>query len=633
MLAPKTSIIRKLYESDARPLIRIVHGLPVSWGLDSTTTQRPFTINLAAWSSCGRFLAISPTKTKPLEILDPLTLQRLQSLKFPPEISGNPMALVFSPDGRMLTCAGFCRLDRKTFVVSWDLETGGAVGGVQRQAPRRSSMLASHIACSMNGKIVGVLFRYDSADFISIYDVVSGVYMYDISHSPSNGSHPSPSRRLYNIWTHGESLRFISLERRTVIIWEVELAPGATPAAVETLPDLEDALLGSSQRYNQDAATSVQFHPAPHRLTITRPHLPGTNGVQVWDIRGPKTLLRYRNSDFYSTPTFSSDGRFFACSTTKSEVYLWKESSTGYILHKKLPPSTKSSTPLLSPNGESIIVFNGPFIQLWHTKNLTTTLPTTLTHAQRAENFVLDFLPGRSFAVVARQKDTVVTVIDLESGLPWLTFDTRKEVDGLKASERTVVVVNSRQVSTWDLPEWSSPPGARGAVNGNTQTINFRRTLLEPEVVVVSVSLDFRYVALIIPDFREVLYLDVYNLSTGVRIGTTTVDGGMALCFKPGGHDVWVSTGSRASVWTISQDGTAFKAHAGLIDDLRESPWQSSLGYKVTNDWWIVDPNGKRLLILPPSWQSETVQRVWSGQFLALLHGTLPESVILELGS
>ena len=60
-------------------------------------------------------------------------------------------------------------------------------------------------------------------------------------------------------------------------------------------------------------------------------------------------------------------------------------------------------------------------------------------------------------------------------------------------------------------------------------------------------------------------------------------------------------------------------------------PWASSRGYRVTNDWWILDPDGKRLLMLPPHWQSYAVHRVWKGKFLALLHGGLSEPVILEM--
>ena len=61
-------------------------------------------------------------------------------------------------------------------------------------------------------------------------------------------------------------------------------------------------------------------------------------------------------------------------------------------------------------------------------------------------------------------------------------------------------------------------------------------------------------------------------------------------------------------------------------------PWKSSRGYQITNDWWILDPEGKRLLMLPAAWQFHGEEQcVWKEQFLALLSGQLPEPVILEL--
>ena len=63
-------------------------------------------------------------------------------------------------------------------------------------------------------------------------------------------------------------------------------------------------------------------------------------------------------------------------------------------------------------------------------------------------------------------------------------------------------------------------------------------------------------------------------------------------------------------------------------------PWRSSRGCTVTDDGWILDPEGKRLFWLPPDWRShERGARVWSGQYLVLLHNRLPKPVILELSS
>ena len=653
VLIPKGSRLRYLYESHARPLTRVVHGLPDTWGLNNTTTRRPFEIKLAVWSSCSRFLAISATETEPVEIFDPLTLQRLQGLEFPREISGHPMALIFSPDGRMLTCAGFCKLVRETFVVSWDLQTGGMVSGIKRQAPDKSLMLASHITYSMDGKVVGVLYRYRTADFISIYDVVFGVYMHDVDHGTPYHLFSSSRPRLYNIWTNGESFLFISLKQKTFTIWEVGLAPGAAPTTVNTVPS---PIPEGPSPCDRDEAMNVQFHPAPYMLTITRPILLAY-AFRVMDDTWDFVRVLEGGSDFYPTPTFSSDGRSFACSTTRSQVRLWSRSGDtsyrlpSYRLQETLPSLAGCSTPLLSPNGELIITFNGPIIQLRHTTRIPSLLPRFQTRTQEVKNFVLEFLPSRSFAVFSRQKDTKVTVLDLESGLPWSTIYTSEPVYGLGAAGSTVVVVNDKQVSTWDLLEQDSPlrycsderdsrwaelePASRRlerkAIESSTREVIHTKTLAENGVVAASVSLDFRYVALIVGKGHEAQSLRVYSLSTGEETDTA-MEGGTSLWFEPGGHDVWVGIGSGEKVWKISQDGTALGAHAGNIEDLEGSPWQSSLGYKVTSDGWILDADGRRLLMFPPSWQSEAVWRVWSGRFLALLHGTLPEAVILELG-
>ena len=45
-------------------------------------------------------------------------------------------------------------------------------------------------------------------------------------------------------------------------------------------------------------------------------------------------------------------------------------------------------------------------------------------------------------------------------------------------------------------------------------------------------------------------------------------------------------------------------------------PWQSSRGYEVTHDGWILSPTQKRLLWLPHRWRSDEEDRKWGGAFL-----------------
>ena len=84
---------------------------------------------------------------------------------------------------------------------------------------------------------------------------------------------------------------------------------------------------------------------------------------------------------------------------------------------------------------------------------------------------------------------------------------------------------------------------------------------------------------------------------------------------------------------TITKDALKHTNNAAdITDGLWGCPWGSPHGYKVTIDGWTLSGDEKRLLMLPPLWQSQLdVDRVWNGKFLALLHGTLPEPVILEL--
>ena len=59
--------------------------------------------------------------------------------------------------------------------------------------------------------------------------------------------------------------------------------------------------------------------------------------------------------------------------------------------------------------------------------------------------------------------------------------------------------------------------------------------------------------------------------------------------------------------------------------------WQSPNGNQVTDDGWILSAGKKWLLWLPPHWQSDKKNMVWSGQFLALLHHGGSEVIIMEL--
>jgi len=385
-----------------------------------------------------------------VDILDSMTLQRLQTLETPQDVSAHHMALGFSPDSHVLTCSSgghSSNLDEdlpELFVVSWDLRTGAVVCLIRREGHRGDIVGSPSITHSANGKMVGVFYWYYTTVTISIYDVASGVHVhsYSLTSLFATGDRDNDGPLSNDIWIHGDSLRFTALKQSTFTIWEVGFTSGATPTEVETLSVPGSGAVRTFVD-NSDRTEQVRFLPASSRLAIAY-----AGRAMVWDARNSKTLLRHTDVKRNPRMSFSSDGRFFACSATGSGIYIWKESPTGYQLHGTLASSTEYSNPLLSPNGESIITFGGRTIQLWHTGRVTS---TSINSTQGTANFVLDFSPDGELAAVMRKGDDTIKVLNLKSGVPQLTINTSMKVYGLKLTEHTVVVIGDGKVITWNI--------------------------------------------------------------------------------------------------------------------------------------------------------------------------------------
>jgi WD40 repeat protein len=168
--------------------------------------------------------------------------------------------------------------------------------------------------------MVAVLSRHTHSTIISIYNVVSGMHMHDIVHRirTTNPDLDLGVPFTYKLWTHGELLRFASAEPTTITIWETGFTSSATPTEVEniSIPEINNTV--ETFVFNP-SGRRAEFHPALYRLAFT-----DTDGtLLVLDARASKFLLRHTPTNRFTSMTFSSDGRFFACATVESEVYLW----------------------------------------------------------------------------------------------------------------------------------------------------------------------------------------------------------------------------------------------------------------------------------------------------------------------
>ena len=618
----------------------------MSWDLNTAATTCPYRINLVVWSPCSGFVAVTLSSggldTMAIGILDSVTFQQLQTLEFPQTISKSSRALSFSPDGCILTCfsQGYkgC-FNGELFVVSWDLQTGGVASIIRWQAPEQSVVGNPSITYSANGKIVGILHQHCGGANIFICDVASGVYMH---------SHPLSSDIPLSkgIWTHGESLQFATADTTTITIWAVEFISAGAPKKVETLPAPDNFNPTMFLHADNPNHTGVQILPTPYLLVLI-----SLGKVLLWDMRNSRCLLDCTDIGLYPATSFSSDGCFFACSTIDG-VSLWKKSPSGYILHTTLqlgalryPPN-----PLLSQNGELFAVSYDCTIRLWHTNSFTTSPPSVSAQAPTSpEDFILDFSPDGTLAVIAMNNDNTVTVLNLKSGIPQLTISTDVWVRGLRVIGSTVVVIGYQgvwKVVTWDLSAKGCVSGTRVDLEDSSWTINLEDTMgilsgsqgAQNYLIGASISPDSHYIAITTVTTQEcedtLNHLCIYSVSTGEHLGHQLKQGKYTLWFAPDGCNLWCAVNSgETEVWRVG--GQDVLECLDLTVDLDHPPegypWASSKGYQVTDDWWILGPDGKRLLMLPPPWQSYTVQRRWNGQFLALLHEGLSEAVILEL--
>ena len=442
----------------------------------------------------------------------------------------------------------------------------------------------------------------------------SGLRMY--SHSLYGGV-PLPN----NVWTHGDFLWFATFHSETTKIWQIGLAPDAPPVEVETFPNPEEVRVRETE--------DIQFLPASCRLAFVF-----RDEVIVWDARNSRIGLRWTepSAGFVSS---SFGGRLFACGTG-SKIHLWTESPTGYIPHKIISRCPTYSGLLLSR--ESIATFDDRTIWLWPTKEFVTAPPGAPTQQpQSTDHFILDFslsLDG-ALAVVAMKGCNVVTILKFKSGVPRLIIDTSIGVHGHKVIGNFVVVLGLQKVITWNILAGDCAPSSSVGLEERSPAIKSVNRL---DVYEASISSDSRYILHTARVARRPTSLHIHSASTGKHLRAVSVPmEWVKAWFSPNGRDILCigDNGEAGKVWRFDIEGGRLFPVDNWLADIGHVPegypWRPSRGYRVTSDWWILNSEGKRVLMLPPPWQADAVRRVWEGQFLALLHRGLSEPVILDL--
>ena len=548
--------------------------------------------------------------------MDAITLEPLKVF-IPPH--SYTQLLAFSPEGGVLTWVG----PKSGPIISWDLQTGIQVG--ESLIEQESNICVLSITHSKCETMLGVLFKImdDNTIATNTYNILSGELIYH---------HLIVGAVTGVVWTHDEHLQITTVGLGFITLWETGFSSTHPPTEIESL---------CTPNYFY-SSTEFVFLPTLFRVAFI---IGGS--VLVWDIQYSMPLLTSTSINWPRNMAFSSNGHFFACGADGPEIYLWKESPTGYLPHQKLISSSLSySKMVLSPNGISIIGFapSHSILQLWHTKNSTTSTSDVPASASwHVGTFILGFSPDRSLVVTARRDTPTARVLDLRSGVTQLIIDTGMRIYGLSITGSSVIVVGDGKIITWNMPTGDHVPNARVNINNSAQRVKFNFS--------APLKLVWMDTALISPDFSYLVIrgkragedvsivegggLNIYDVSTGKHLAGVPLPGS-ELFFTPDGHEVWCQHAEGCEGWAIVKDIGSDTTKLECLDPTRSPsgglPWQSSYGYQVTADGWMLNPSGRRLLWLPYHWRSTGWgDRIWSGQFLAFLHCGLLDTVILEL--
>ena len=593
ILSPRESIVHKLYRPQVDPLMTVIWGISPSWDPSIATARLHTSICATAWSPCSRFFAVSWSKTSKILILDAVTLEQLYTMDpLDEEIVWDQS--IFSPDSHLLAS---CSNDMNC-IISWDIQTGGVVSRiVMSETSPCYSMTFS--GC---GTMIGALFYKGT---IMIYNITSGTNIVTHLVQEPIGS---------TIWTLGDSLQFSTMGLGSIDIWQINFTSGYSPTKV------------SSMSAPSNTPEEYVLHPVHPWIAFII-----EERVVVWDGQHDKTLL-----DSVENPeslAFSSSGHFLACRTQGIEFYLWKESPDGYIFHQKFSHGIPGVLPLISPNEESIISCSNKSVRLLYITNSSTSLAGVSTQTtQHYQNSHISFSPDESLVAVAVRLSSTVTILDTKSGIPWLTINANTKICGLRITGDKIIVIGDERIVTWELPARNSACSVMG-ISNSVQTTTFQHPAAIDDLY-ASISPNLNYFA--IGSLQWSKDLCIYTADTGKELADATSNG-FSPGFTPDSHGVWLSTAQgKVDQWSIIEEGgpgiIKLQKSGEAISPESGFPWLSPCGHQIADDGWIVSSSGKRLLWIPPHWRpAGIIQREWSRNCLAVLHGDLLAPIIFKI--
>ena len=425
---------------------------------------------------------------------------------------------------------------------------------------------------------------------------------------------PSPDHQLGAYWVDKDSLLFaVSSQVDGELMVEIQrLQPTSHPPVL---------VVESFSVPPQDG----EFHFSPISFHAS---FVSWGEVIILNVRDSKVLLQAEAIQVaYTEPGhFSPDGCFFACQTSRGDIRIWENTSTGYVAQSSLRPRLSCDGFSWSPTSPSILCWGENGVQLLHTNNhLSLTSPKCPSNPH-----LVAYTADQTHIATARQWGKVVAILNL-SDITQQTVTINMPIQDLKIVDNTIFVTDGNRLISWHLTT-----GGQVGSGCNTKRENKILGIRIPGDL--ALSDDCSLIAFVV---KQTLFL--YDIKAQKVLDNLVADGHIFhLQFSPNGSHLWLITGNTTDE-TFKSYCVEFKrertpcftnvtievlADEWSLDTLFRSPHEYCI--TGTGSKWVSDSRGN-ILWLPPSWRSKYgLWARWNSSFLTLVDHHHPEPIIIK---
>ena len=493
-------------------------------------------------------------------------------------------------------------------IVVWDIKTGVVIKNlvVDIWGLRR-------IVFSGNYTITLVTDYYE---IFRTYDLLEGTLLCDgkILLQPDGwlGAH----------WEHENALRFATSSKinEKLAINIHQFQPSPTP-----LPQIVESFL-VPPHYGNFSFSPVSFHAS--FVTDTE--------IAILHVRDSKILLRIEETrPLYRLPGgFSPDGRFFSCGTLEDKIRVWKNTPAGYVPWNNLEPRLPFDMLSFSPTAFSILTWGPGGIQLLDNRRR---FPSPAVSHRKYENHLVAYSEDGTRVATARRGDSVVTVLDLQSGVPPQSINTEKRILDIGIVNDAIFIADTWELVSWHLEAGEVVRSACGGIAAETATMGAGPGAVEH----FTLSSDCSWIGF---TFGRTVFL--YDVQAQRILNKCTMDRDIVdIRFSPYGRQLYFileddpgSYGRKGSARSCMPSETVDGWRiVNVTEGFTEDVWSRDglfppHGYRIRREsGWIEDSRGSKLLWLPPNWRMTCcLDTRWNGDFLALVDGRHPEPIVIK---